>query len=147
MLRHTDNEAANDVDEQDHDPCHRIPFDEFGGTIHRTVKIGLRRHILTPPFSFILVNQAGIEIRIYRHLLTWHSVQGKTGTHLRNTPSPFGHDNKVDDHQNDKNDQTHCIVAAYHHVAECLDNMTRSTWPIMPLQQHHAGRRDVQRQA
>ena len=38
VLQHADDEAADDVDEEDHDARDGIPFTNFGGTVHGAVK-------------------------------------------------------------------------------------------------------------
>ena len=68
------------------------------------LKISFRGDISTAAFRFFLIDKARIQIGINGHLFTGHSIQSKTGTHFRNTASTFGYHNKVDDHQDGKND-------------------------------------------
>jgi hypothetical protein len=49
-----------------------------------------------------LVDHAGVQVSVDRHLFARHGIQGESGVHFRDAASTFGHHNEVDDHQDRK---------------------------------------------
>ena len=70
-----------------------------------------------------LVNDAGIQFRIDRHLLAGHGVEGEPGRDFRDAAGALGDDHEIDHHQNEKDDRADDVVAAHHEVAEGVDDM------------------------
>ena len=134
MLHHPDDEAADDVDKEDHDARNGIPFDKLGGTIHGAVEVSFLGYILTTLLRLFLIDKAGVQIGIDGHLFARHRIKGKTGTHFRDPPGTLGNDHKVDDHQDGENDDADRIVAADHHVTERLDHMAGRRTAIVTFQ-------------
>ena len=147
MLPHTDRQAANDIDDQDQDAGDRIPAHELRGTVHRTIEIRLAPDLLAARTRLGLINQAGVQVGIDRHLLAGHGVQGEACRHLRYAACALGDDREVDDHEDREHHQADCIVTADHELAECLDHLAGRITTIVAFQKHHPRRRDVQRQA
>ncbi len=147
VLQHTDGKAAHDVDQQNQDAGHGIATHKLRCAVHRAKKVGFLGHFGAAAFGFFLVNQAGIQVGIHRHLLARHGIQREAGRHLGNALRALGHHHKVDHHQNRENDQAHGKVAADQEVAKRLDHGTRCAGAGVAFQQHHAGRGHVQRQA
>ena len=67
-------------------PSNGVTPDELAGTVHGPVKIGLLLNRLAPSSGLLLIDQAGVEISINRHLFAGHGIEGKTRRHFRNTP-------------------------------------------------------------
>ncbi|MNS88917.1 hypothetical protein D3C72_1229100 [compost metagenome] len=146
MLHHADDEATDDVDEEDHDAGDGIPLHEFGGTVHGAVEVGFLGHVLTALLGLFLVDETGVQVRIYGHLFAGHGIQGEAGAHLGDPARTLGDHHEVDDHQDHEDDDAHRIVAADHHVAEGLDHMARRRAAVVAFQQHHPGGGDVERE-
>ena len=127
MLPHADRQATDDVDHQDQDAGYGVAADELGCTVHGTIEIGLATHLFAPHAGLCLIDQAGIEIRIDRHLLARHGVQGETGGHLGDASGPLGDDHEIDDHQDGEDDHPDDVVPAHHEVPETLDHLAGGT--------------------
>ena len=145
MLRHADDEAANDVDEKYQQTGNRITTHKLAGTVHGAKKFGFIAHFGAAAFGFFFVDGAGVQIGINGHLFAGHGVQRKARADLCNALGTLGHHNEVDDHDDGEHDQAHRKVAANQEVAKGLDHRTGRTRAGMTFQQHHAGRRHVQR--
>src|SRR5690554_1248777 len=124
MLQHTNCEPSDQSDHHNQDARNRVALYELAGPIHGSVEIRLLRHFLTTLAGLLLVDQPGVQIGIDRHLLTWHRIQCETRAHLGNPTGTFGHYDEVNNHQNHEYDETHGIVAAYHHLTERLNHTT-----------------------
>src|SRR5690606_25049071 len=96
--------------------------------------------------GFGLVDQSRVEIGVDGHLLARHGIEGEACADFGNTPGTLGDHHEVDDHQNREHHDTDHVVAADHHIAESLDHMPGCRAPLVPMDQYHAGGRDVQRQ-
>ena len=96
MFEYADQDAAQHVDQQDHDAGDGVTAHKLGGTVHRAVEVRFVGHILTPHPRLFLINQPGIEIGVDRHLFARQRVEGKARRYFRNTLGPFGHHHKVD---------------------------------------------------
>jgi hypothetical protein len=133
-LRDADEDAAENVDEGDQQAGDGIAADELRGTVHGAEEgafvFQLRRRCL----ASILVDQAGGQIRVDRHLLAGHGVQGEAGCDFRDTARTLGDDDEVHDHQDRENDDPDDEIAAHHQVAERLDDLAGSvavpSWPL-----------------
>lgn len=128
-----DTDAADQVDRQNHHPGDGIAAHKLRCPVHCAVEIGLAGNIFTPGLCLRLVDQSGVKIGVNRHLFTGHRVQGKAGRNLGNTLGPFGDDDKVDDHQDDKHHETDDKVAANHHLTKRLNYLTRRARAEMPV--------------
>ena len=144
---HADDEAADDGDEQDQQASHRVAANELAGTVHRPEEVGLFTHLGTPLARLVLVDQAGVEIGVDRHLLARHRVQREARADLGNALGTLGDDDEVDDDQDRKHDQADREVVADQHVAEGLDHLAGGARAVVAAHQHHARRCHVQRQA
>jgi len=82
MLQHSYAQPTQDIDKQDKDSSYRIAAHKLAGAVHRTVKIGLLGHLLTPAPGLVLINQSRVQIRIDSHLLTRHGIQSEARAHL-----------------------------------------------------------------
>ena len=146
VLRHADDESADDVDKQNQQARHGIAAHVFAGTIHRAEELGFIAHFRAPTLGFFVVDQPGVQVCVNRHLLAGHGVQGKAGANFSDPLRTLGHDDEVDHHQNREHDQTHGEIAADQEVPERFDDMPGRAAPRVTLQQHHASRGHVQRE-
>jgi hypothetical protein len=146
VLEHADGQAADDVDEHDDDAGDRIPAHELAGAVHRAVELGLLADLAAAPAGIGLPDQAGVQVRVDRHLLARHGVQGEARRNLGDAAGALGDDHEVDDHQDDEHNDPDYVVVAYQEVAERLDHLAGRVRAIVAVEQHHAGGGHVQRQ-
>jgi len=76
-----------------------------------------------------------------------HGVQGETRIHFRHTARTLGHHNKVNDHQNTKDDETHYIVTGNHKLTKGRHHFASGVVAGVAIDQDHAGGSHVQPQA
>lgn len=147
MLDHADGDAADQVDEENQQAGDGVTADELAGTVHRTVEVGLLGHLVAALLGFLLLDQAGVEVSVDGHLLAGHGIQGEARADFGNPPGALGHHHEVDDHEDREHHHPDHVVAADHHFAEGLDHLARGAMAVVAVEQHHAGRGNVQRQA
>src|SRR5690606_26045460 len=146
VLHHANQQAADDVDEQDQDAGDGIAADEFGGTVHGAVEIGLGGDFHATLARLFLGDQAGVEVGVDRHLLARQGVKGETRRNLGHSTGALGHHHEIDDGENGEDDDADGVVAADHKLAEGLDHRAGGAGAGVPFHQHHAGGGDVERQ-
>ena len=77
VLRHPDDEPADEVDQRDDDRGDRVALDELRGTVHRPVEVRLGGDVRTPLTGLVLVDEPRVEVGVDRHLLAGHRVEGE----------------------------------------------------------------------
>jgi hypothetical protein len=82
MLCHAGDEAADDVDDDDQHAGDGIALDEFAGAVHGAVERALVLEFAPAPPRLGLVDQAGGEVGVDRHLLAGHGVEVEARGHL-----------------------------------------------------------------
>ncbi|MGY2933502.1 hypothetical protein ACVWZ6_003104 [Bradyrhizobium sp. GM6.1] len=146
LLRHADDHAADDVDEDDQEAGDGIAADEFGGTVHGAEEAALVLQILAPLLGDRLVDQAGGEVGVDRHLLAGHGVEVEACRDFGDTARTLGDDDEVDDDQDGEDDDADDEIAAHHEAAEGFDDVTGGIRALVPVRQDQAGRGHVERQ-
>jgi hypothetical protein len=147
LHQRADGDAADHVDDQDQDTGDRIAAHELGGAVHGAVEVRFGGHVLAARLGLFLVDQAGVQVGVDRHLLARQRVQREARRHFRNTLGTLGHHHEVDDHQDHEHHDTDHVVAADDDLTEGLDHLAGRGRALVAVQQHHAGRRHVQCQA
>ena len=147
MLTHTNGQATDQVDHQNQQTGYRVTRHKLGGTVHGAEEVRLLREFFTAFFGRLLVNHAGVQIGVNRHLFSWHRIQCETCVHFRHSASALGHHDEVDDHQNSKDDETHYIVTANHKLTEGGYHFTGSLMTFVAIDQNDAGGSHVQAQS
>ena len=127
-------------------PAMASPRTNLRGAVHGPVELALPGDLASAPAGLVLVDQAGVEVGVDRHLLARHGVQGEAGGHLGDAAGALGDDHEVDDHQDAEDDEADDVVAAHHEVAEGLDDPPGGMRPLVAVQQDQAGGGDVERQ-
>src|SRR6185312_9129975 len=79
--------------------------------------------LLAAAARLLLVDGAGREFRVDRHLLARHGVEVEARGDFGDAPRALGDDDEVHDHQDDEDDNADDEVAAHHEVAEGLDDV------------------------
>ena len=69
-------------------PATASPRTNFGRAIHRTVEVRLLRDLLAPALGLLLVDQAGVEVGVDRHLPGIAS-RGEARRHSAIRPAPL----------------------------------------------------------
>ena len=75
LLGDADDDAADDVDEDDQQARDRVAAHEFRRTVHRAEEAAFVFQRLAALLGDLLVDQAGGEIGVDRHLLARHGVE------------------------------------------------------------------------
>ena len=141
-----DDDAAEDVDAGDEQAGDGIAAHEFRRTVHRTEEGAFLLELLAPALGFLLVDHAGREIGVDRHLLAGDGIQGETRADFGDTRGTLGDDDEVDGDEDQEDDQTDDEVAGHHQACETGDDAAGRIVALMAMRQDHARRRDVQRQ-
>ncbi len=147
MLEDTHGHTADEVDEQNQQAGDGITAHELAGTVHGTVELGFLGHFQAARLGLVLVDQAGVEVSVDRHLLAGHRIEGKPRAHLGNPPGALGYYHEVDDHQDREHHDTDHVVTADHHLTEGLDHLTGGSVTVLTVEHDHTGGRDVERQS
>src|SRR5581483_1128974 len=94
-----------------------------------------------------LVDQAGGEIGVDRHLLAGQRVQSEARCDLGHAARAARDDREVDREQDQEDDRADDQAAADREAPEGLDDVARGARALAALEQDEAGGRDVQAQA
>ena len=125
MLPDADDEAADEIDEQDQDRRDRVAAHELAGAVHGAEEIRLVRHLLAPAHRLFLVDEAGVEIGVDRHLLAGHAVEHEARGDLGDAARALGDDDEVDDDQDGEDGDADRVIAADDEGAEGFDDAAR----------------------
>ena len=112
VLQHAHHQATQNIDDQNQNAGHSVAAHKLGCTVHGAKKVGFFCNFGAAAFGFFVVNSAGAQVGVHRHLFARHGIQGKACRNFGNPLGAFGHHNKVNNHQNGKHNQTHGKVAA-----------------------------------
>ncbi len=147
LLHHADVKAAENIDERDDDAGNGVPADEFTGTVHRPVKIRLPSDVFPPLSRLRLGDDAGVHLRVDRHLLAGHRIEGESRRHFRDSAGAFGDDDKLNDEDDDENDNAHRQRTAGDELAEGVDNFAGGMergFGVAGGRENQPGGRDIQ---
>ena len=144
MLEHADEEAADDVDEEDQDAGGGVAADELGRTVHRAVEVRFLAHFLAALARLFLGQEARVEIGVDRHLLAGHRIEREARADLGHAARTARDHRELDHDEDREHHQADREVAADHELAERLDHLAGRPRAVVAVQQHHAGRGDVQ---
>ena len=115
---HSDDNAADEVHEGRHDGHYRVALYELGGTVHGAVEVRLALYVVTAALGFLLVDYAGVEVGVYRHLLTGHCVQGESRSHLGYSLGALGDYDEVYQYDDYEYQEADDGVAAHYELSE-----------------------------
>ena len=118
-----DHDAAEDVDAQDDQARDRVAAHELGGAVHRSEECALFLEFAAAQLRRLVVDQAGRQIGVDGHLLAGNRVESETGADFGDTRGALGDDEKVDRHENQKDDDADDEVAAHHKAREAGDDV------------------------
>ena len=118
-----------------------VALDELGAAVHRAVEVGLGGDVGAALAGLGLVDQAGVEVGVDRHLLAGHGVEGEPGADLGDPLGALGDHDELDDDQDQEDHQADDQVAADHEAAERVDHLAG-----VAVAQHQPGGADVERE-
>ncbi len=142
-----DDDAAEDVDRDDDQARDRLAAHEFRGAVHGAEERALLLELAPPPLRLLVVDEAGREIRVDRHLLARDRVQGEAGADLGDAGRALGDHQEVHGDQDGEDHQADHEVAAHDELREALDDVAGGVDAGIAVRQDQPGRRDPQRQA
>ena len=116
------NKTAADVDQQDDDAGDRIAPHEPAGTVHRAEEIRLAINLFAAAVGFVLVDQAGVQVGVDRHLTAGEPVESEPRGHLADPGRPLSDHHELDHDQDREQDHTHDHLIAGHEFAEGADH-------------------------
>ena len=146
VLQDADDEPRDDVDGSDEHGSKRIALCEADGSVHRAVEIRLAAHPLAPFARLLLVDEAGVQVRVDRHLPSGHRVEGEPRRHFRNTDRAVIDDDVLDGDQDEEDHDADDEVAADDELAERHDHVPRRLDALAAIEEHEPGRGDIERQ-
>ena len=120
LLRHRDDDAADDIDADDEQAGNGIAAHEFAGAVHGAEEIGFRFDRLAAMLGFLFIDQAGGEIGVDRHLLAGHGVQIEARRDFGDAARTFGDDDEVHDDEDREHDDADDEIALHDELAEGL---------------------------
>ena len=123
LLGDADDDAADDVDEDDQQARDRVAAHEFRGAVHGAEEAAFVLQRLAALLGGLLVDQAGGEIGVDRHLLARHGVEVEARRDFGDAARALGDDDEVHDHQDREDDNSDHEIAAHHEIAERLDDV------------------------
>ena len=91
---------------------------EFRGAVHRAEEGAFLLQLAAPALRLLVVDHAGRQVGVDRHLLAGDGIEGEAGADFGDTRRALGDDDEVDDDQDHEDDQADDEVAAHHEAGE-----------------------------
>ena len=110
----------------DQDARHRIALREPRRAVHRSVELGFGRKLFAARAGLCFVDQAGVQVRVDRHLLSGQRIQRESRRDFRDADRAMVDDDILNRDQHQEDDDTDDVVAADDEVAEGLDHVAGS---------------------
>ena len=146
LLGDADDDAADDVDEDDQQAGDGVAAHEFRGAVHGAEEAAFVLQRLAALLGGLLVDQAGRQIGVDRHLLARHGVEVEARRDFGDAARALGDDDEVHDHQDREDDNSDDEIAAHHEIAERLDDVAGGGGALMAVRQDQPRRGEVERQ-
>ena len=141
-----DDDAAEDVDGENDEAGDRVAADEFRRAVHRAEEGALLLELAPARLRHLLVDEAGREIGVDRHLLSRNGVEGEARADLGDAGRALGDDQEVDRHQDEKDDDADDEIAAHHQAGEAADDVARRGRPLLAAREDEPCGRNVERE-
>ena len=141
-----DDDAAENVDGEDDQAGDRVAADEFRRAVHRAEESALLLELAPARLRHLLVDEAGREVGVDRHLLARNGVEGEARADLGDAGRALGDDEEVDRHQDEEDDDADDEIAAHHQPGEAADDVARRGRPLLAAREDEPGGRDVERE-
>ena len=147
MARHADDDAAEDVDGGDDEAGDGVAAHELGGAVHGAEEGALLLELAAAAGRLLLVDQAGVEVGVDRHLLAGDGVEGEAGADLGDARGALGDDHEIDGDQDHEDDDADHEVAAHDEVGEAGDDVAGRRVALRAVGEDEARGGDVEREA
>ncbi len=82
---------------RDDDAGDGVAADELAGTVHGAEEVGLAGDFLAAALGLVLVDDAGVQVGVDRHLAAGHAVQGESGGDFADARGALGDHDELDD--------------------------------------------------
>ncbi len=132
LLRHADDQAGDDIDEGDEQAGNGVALHEFRGAVHGAVEGALVLQFLAAGLRRLLVDEAGRQIGVDRHLLAGHGVEGEARRDFGDAPGALRDDHEVHDDEDGEDDDADDEGATHHEIAEGLDDVAGGRRALVP---------------
>jgi hypothetical protein len=146
VLHDADDQAGDDVDAGDEHRRQRVALGEADGSVHRAVEVGFLADSIAPRTRFLLVDDAGVEVCVDRHLAAGQRVEGEAGRDFRDADRAVVDDDELNGDQDEEHHDADNEVAADDELSERHDDVAGGIHALRTVHQHQARGRDVQRQ-
>ena len=147
MLGDAHHHAAQNVDEQNDQARDRVALHEFGRTVHGAKEVGLLGDLFAALLGGVLVDHAGVQVGINRHLFAGHGIQGESGGYFRDASRTLGDHREVDQDQDAEDHDADQVVAGHHKFSKGLNDLARGIGAGVAFDQDHPGRGHIQGQS
>ena len=129
VLHDPEEQPRADVDQGDDDARDRIAPDELPSAIHRAEEVGLAVDVLTASVGLVLVDQAGVEVGVDRHLPARHAVEHEPRGDLADPRRPLGDDDELDHEDDREQDHADDHLVSRDELAEGADDAAGRVGP------------------
>ncbi len=143
---HAEDEAPRQVDAGDEQAGDGVAVDELARAVHRAVEVRLALEALAARPRLVARDGAGRKVGVDRHLLAGHRVEGEARGDLGDAAGALGHDDEVDDGEDQEDHEADEDVALDDEAAERLDDRPGRPLPFAAVEQDQARGGDVEAQ-
>ena len=143
----TDGNAAEDVDGRDEQAGDRISAHEFRCAVHGAEEGAFLFQFAAPALGLLLIDDAGGQIGVDRHLLAGDRIEREARPDLCNSGRALGDDDEIHHDEDQEHDEADDEVAAHHEAGEAADHIAGGVGALIAVGEDDARGRDVQRQA
>ncbi len=146
IVRHADDDAAGQIQTDDHERCDGVALHELSGAVHRAVEVGLALYRRALPARAVGVDCAGMHVGVDRHLFAGHRIEREPRRDLGDALRSARNHDELNRNQNGKHDQPDDEIAVHDEFAECRNDGADGARRCA-LRKNQARRRHVERQA
>ena len=130
VARDADDDAAEDIDGQDDQARHGVAADEFRGAVHGAEEGALLLELAAAALGLLVVDQAGREVGVDRHLLAGDGVEREARADFGDARRALGDDHEIDGQQDGEDDEADDEIAAHHEPREAADDEAGGVRPL-----------------
>ena len=145
VIQRADDHAAEQVQRDDDERRDGVAFDELARAVHRRVEIGLALDARALAARDVGIEQAGVQIRVDRHLLAGHRVEREACAHFRDALRAARDHHELNRDQDREHDESDDDVAAHDELSERGDQRADGA-RIVTVGEDQPGRADVERE-
>ena len=104
-LADADHQAADQVDDDDHDRGDRVALDEPHRAVHRAVELRLALEVGAARARGLGIDRAGAQLGVDRHLLAGHRIEREPRRDLGDALGAARDDDQLDDRDHREHDE------------------------------------------